>query len=257
MRATSTATQTAPSAVTPEPRQQDLPGFAELRADTGLTELPSGAGELKAKELKFVAELLRDGCQRRAAIAAGYSEQSADQIASELLRRPRVAGFYRRSLERLGADTNAAIRRLEERARIFAAKAIVAAQETEAAKAIVAAAGAKLAAKPQDKDLMETFEMRVGILRRHQNEEAHYSRLAGEADKTLLSAAGKLSLGVNVSGRVDVEHRQAQEIPQEVLPFLTGVRISPSNGERKGSNNNTGSPACDEQAGFTLEGRAA
>jgi hypothetical protein len=255
MRATTT--QAAPSAVTTEPTQQDLPGFAELRADTGLEQLPSGAGELKAKELKFVAELLRDGCQRRAAIAAGYSEQSADQIASELLRRPRVAGFYRRSLERLGADTNAVIRRLEERARIFAAKAVEAAQEAVKAKAVVEKAGDALAAKPLDKGLQEIFELAVGILRRHQNEEAHYSRLAGEADKTLLSAAGKLILGVNVSGKVDVEHRQSQEIPSAVVPFLTGVRISPSDGERKGSNNNTGSPACDAQAGFALAGRAA
>lgn len=98
---------------------QELPGMAEVRAEFGLEELPAGAAALSPKELLFVQALLRTGSKKKSALAAGYSERSAGQMASELLTKPHVVGFYRRCLERLGADTKAAVARTEERARMF------------------------------------------------------------------------------------------------------------------------------------------
>lgn len=113
---------------------QDLPGLELVRAEFGLDELPAGAADLEPKELLFVQALLRTGSKRKSAIFAGYSELSASQMASELLGKPRVAGFYRRCLERFGADTKAAIARAEERARLFHWQALEARDGTEAQK---------------------------------------------------------------------------------------------------------------------------
>jgi phage terminase small subunit len=62
--------------------------------------------KLTAKQAKFVAELVvQNGNQTQAAIAAGYSERSAQQIGSENMSKPVVAeaylAFRRRIAERL------------------------------------------------------------------------------------------------------------------------------------------------------------
>ena len=46
--------------------------------------------ELSAKQKKFVHEWLIDLCGTRAAIRAGYSEKSAAQTASRLMKDPAV-----------------------------------------------------------------------------------------------------------------------------------------------------------------------
>ncbi|MEN9631944.1 MAG: Terminase small subunit [Verrucomicrobiota bacterium] len=113
--------------------------------ETGLTQLPEGASELTAQELRFVLGMLRHGRQRKAAIEAGYSVTSAHQIASETIRKPRVAAFYRKCLEAFGADARAAIARTEQRARMLDAKAVGLLDNDCATVSEEAAAAVKLA----------------------------------------------------------------------------------------------------------------
>lgn len=53
----------------------------------------TGMKELSAKQKKFVHEWLIDLCGTRAAIRAGYSEKSAAQTASRLMRDPAVREY--------------------------------------------------------------------------------------------------------------------------------------------------------------------
>jgi hypothetical protein len=207
-----------------------LPGFGDFFAQTGLGvgDLPNGAGSLKAKEIRFVLGVLQHGGQKRAAIEAGYSEGSADQIASELLRRPRVAAFYRQSLERLGADTKGSVRRLEERARMFHAKASLAAAKVDAAQSEYERVSLAAGADPDDKGLAAAAMVAARAVGEAKADEARYARIAGECDKVLLSAAGKLSVGVNVSGRVDHTHRNA--VPDAVIDFVANAKGGFANG---------------------------
>lgn len=202
----------------PEPtKQRELAGLAEVCAETGLDQLPSGASELLAKELKFVVCLMRHGQQKRAAIEAGYSETSADQIASELLRKPRVAGFYRRCLEGLGATAKAALARLEERARIYHAKAVECAQEKEGLDKLMVV-GAKTATNKGEAGSVapEYLTRRENLARL----EERYAKLALDADRALLQAAGKMGLELKVSGGLD----HTITVTPEILPALTRLR---------------------------------
>lgn len=150
----------------PHDATPELPGMDAVRAETGLAELPEGAGELTAKELLFVQHLLRTGKRKASAIAAGYSERTAAQMASEVMTKPRVANFYRRCLERLGADTRAIVARTEERARLWHHQAL-AAHESGDAEALETASKAGL-----------------------------------EHDRVLLQAAGKIGGKLELSGEV-------------------------------------------------------
>lgn len=50
---------------------------------------------LTAKERKFCEELIVDGNGRQAAIRAGYSQNSATEIASENLSKPHIKAYYK------------------------------------------------------------------------------------------------------------------------------------------------------------------
>lgn len=58
---------------------------------------------LTGNQLAFCREYLRNGCNgTRAAIAAGYSAKSASSLASEMLRKPKIAAQLARGLELKG-----------------------------------------------------------------------------------------------------------------------------------------------------------
>lgn len=194
--------------------QPGLPGLEEmLRVETGMDTLPAGAGELQGGELAFVIALLRHGQQRRAAIEAGYSETSAGQIASELLKKPRVRRVYMACLDKLAGVAAAAVRRIEERGRIFHEKALQAAQERE-----------DIEDKLNELVLLgttgknATYETRREELRRLERE---YAGQAMKCDEALLRAAGKFGMDVKVSGKIE---GGAVMVTPEVLSVLTGLR---------------------------------
>lgn len=60
-------------------------------AGAGFHAESADAGGLTARQSRFVEEYLVDGSGRQAAIRAGYSARSAQQIGSNLLRKPKVA----------------------------------------------------------------------------------------------------------------------------------------------------------------------
>jgi phage terminase small subunit len=62
------------------------------------------AEQLSAKELVFVTEYLRSKNGRHAAIAAGYSERSADQQASRMLKKDKVRSYLNRTEVKIERD---------------------------------------------------------------------------------------------------------------------------------------------------------
>ena len=199
-----------------------LPGMEALRIETGCEALPMGASELGAKELAFVLSLMRHGQQRRAAIEAGYSTTSADQIASELMRKPHVRRVLVGCYDRLGTTAVGAIRRLEERASTFHAKAMSAAQEREelAVKMdeLVLVTASDTSHKGDRGDLLRQYETRRALLERQEKE---YSRMAKDADDSLLRAAGKFGAEIKVSGKLD---GGIGIITPETIAALTAMR---------------------------------
>lgn len=177
-----------------------LPGLDAVCMETGLDQLPAGAAELLAKELRFVVCLMQHGQQKRAAIEAGYKETSADQIASELLRKPRVANFYRRCLESLGATAKAALARTEQRARLYHEKAIEYGQHKDDIDELLATGGKHATYKGSVGSVAQDFITKREHFARL---EERYAKLALEQDKVLLTAAGKMGLELKVSGSID------------------------------------------------------
>ncbi len=71
--------------------------------------------EISAKQKKFVHELMKNGHNaRQAAIAAGYSEKTADAQASRLLKNVKVNEFRAKLLEKMEKPTIASIEEILE-----------------------------------------------------------------------------------------------------------------------------------------------
>ena len=164
-------------------------------AALGFEELPSGVGELTAREVKFVCGVLEHGQMRRAAIDAGYSEESASAIASETLRKPKVSAFYRRCVDKLASQAELVLRRIYERSVIFHAKAMEAAQDKQDAEQWLLASNRQELGK-NAKDV-KVFELKRD---RAQRDERHYTALARAEDALLLNALGRLKVSPGEGG---------------------------------------------------------
>jgi len=74
---------------------------------------------LNPKQLRFVAEWLKDHNGKQAAIRAGYSERSAEQQASALLSNPKVKAEVEKRMTKLMNNLDITAERvLKERARL-------------------------------------------------------------------------------------------------------------------------------------------
>lgn len=108
--------------------QLEFSAIAAQFAAAGIGELPQGVAELTRREMRFVMGVLEHGQMARAAIDAGYSPDSAGQIASETLRKPKVFAFYKRCLDKVASQAELVVRRCYERSVIFHARAMEAGQ---------------------------------------------------------------------------------------------------------------------------------
>lgn len=151
--------------------------------------MPAGVSELTSREIKFVAGVLEHGQMRRAAIDAGYSEDSAQSIASETLRKPKVLAFYRRCLDKVASQAELVIRRCYERSVVFHAKAMEAAQTARDATQWLLVHCREEKAR-FGKDVKEYELERDRAMR----DEKHYATLARTEDALLLNALGRLKV---------------------------------------------------------------
>ena len=159
-------------------------------AALGIADLPEGVSTLTRREAKFVAAYLSHGQMRQAAIEAGYSEESAASIASETLKKPKVAAFYRRCIDQLAGEAQTVLRGTFQRYVIFHAKALEAAQTRQEADAWLVAGFNRENGK-NAKEVMQYELARERAMR----DEKHYSGLARAEATLLLKATGKLPEG--------------------------------------------------------------
>jgi len=91
----------------PTPVQLPLPGAQELFAAAGLETLPHGVGDLTARQLKFAIAYLENGCLKDAAVAAGYSPESAEKVRKT----PAMQRFLNASVKTVAENGDALVRR--------------------------------------------------------------------------------------------------------------------------------------------------
>lgn len=187
-------------------------------AALGISDLPEGVSALTSREMKFVAAYLSHGQMRQAAIEAGYSEESAASIASETLRKPKVAAFYRRCAEQLAGESRTVLRSAFERHAIYHAKALEASQTVRDADAWLINGFNREHGK-NAKEVM-TYEL---ARERAMRDEKHYAGLAVREATLLLRATGKIQETTSTNVTVNV-------IPDTVRDHLAelaqaGVRV--------------------------------
>lgn len=211
----------------PCPLQLTLPEIERSFAACGIKELPEGVAELTRREMVFVMRMLEHGQCARAAVEAGYSEQSAGQIASETLRKPKVFAFYRRCTEKVANDAAQIVRTTYERYVIFHAKVMEAAQTVKDAETFIVS-GFKNENGKNAKDRIEYEQKRD----RAQRDEKLYASQA-RAEGTLLAALlGKLKIKIegelkfSVVTDEDREHLMdlARQGVPVVMPDMVGGR---------------------------------
>lgn len=206
--------EATPSAV-PQP---ELPGLADLRAETMLDELPAGAAELSGKELRFLLGITSGMTDIAAAIAAGYSEKSAPQIASELKRKPRLRNVYMPIVAKMGAEARRALARHEERGAKFHRLAMEALEQLETLPSEELRRMVAIGAKDSgESGRADQYMTRSALLKQ---DAERFARLAKDADDSLLRAAGKFGLKVEMNAEVAV--KGAVTVTQ--LPMLADIR---------------------------------
>jgi phage terminase small subunit len=72
------------------------------------------SGDLSPKERRFVAEFIVDQKGGPAAVRAGYSKRSADQIASRLLKRPNIAEAVSKLLGKIEKKSELTVERIQK-----------------------------------------------------------------------------------------------------------------------------------------------
>lgn len=175
-------------AMTPLPGNQlTLSPIEQQFAAAGVTSLPQGAGDLTARELKFVTRLLEHGQMGRAAREAGYSATSAGAIATETLHKPKVMRFYRECLSAVVAKADQLTRRVYERSVMLHAKAVEAAQTRSNAEEWIIREETQQNGK--DAKTIKYFERTRD---RAQRDEKHYATLANQTDTLLAALLGKI-----------------------------------------------------------------
>lgn len=194
---------------------ENTPSQLELTA-LGITEMPEGISALTRREAKFVTAYLAHGQMRQAAIEAGYSAESAGAIASETLRKPKVAAFYRRCIDQLAGEARTILRACFERHVIFHAKALEAAQTRQEADAWLIAGFNR----ENGKNAKETMQYELAR-ERAMRDEKHYSGLARAEATLLLKATGKLPEGPTVMVNVipDEVRNHLQELARAGVPL--------------------------------------
>lgn len=187
----------------------------DLRA-SGVEETPEGLGTLTRKEVKFVTALLRHGQMAQAAKEAGYSAESAGQIASETLRKPKVFRFYKKCLAQLAKNGDEVVRRVMERSTLLHAKATECAQQAANLEKLLL-----LSYKDEDgcKGSKQINEYETQLSRTVKLEK-HYMTLANQTDTLLASLLGKLSL--SVSG--EIKHSGELTLAPGTLDVLATMR---------------------------------
>jgi phage terminase small subunit len=186
-------------------------------AALGITELPDGVSSLTRREMRFVAEYLQHGQMRQAAIAAGYSEESAGSIASETLRKPKVAAFYRKCIDQVAGESLNVLRTCFQRYVIFHAKTLEAAQTRQDADAWLV----KGFNRELGKNAKEVTEYELAR-ERAMRDEKHFSALARAEATLLLRATGKLPEGPTVT--VNMVPDSVRDHLQELA--RAGVRVA-------------------------------
>lgn len=190
---------------------------------SGVEDMPDGAGNLTQRELKFVLGVLEHGQMGRAAIDAGYSEESAASIASETLRKPKVFAFYRRCLDQVASKAELLTARVYERSVLFHAKALEAAQDiADANEWLLNISRDEYSATKGAKTVKE-YELKR---ERAQRDQKHYATLANQTDSLLGSLLGKIN-AVHVSGEVKHKHEHSGAVvtvPEDALPALAQMR---------------------------------
>ncbi|EIQ00734.1 phage terminase, small subunit [Opitutaceae bacterium TAV1] len=210
--------------VTPEPDNQlKLSAIEQAFAASGIDGIPQGASDLTKREMTFVIRVLEHGQMRQAAIEAGYSEDSAGQIASETLRKPKVFAFYRRCLDKVVTNAERMTARVYERSVVLHAQALEAAQKLANANEWLLASERHESGK-NAKNVRE-FEL---ARERAQRDQKHFVTLANQTDSLLGSLLGKIA-GVHVSGEVKHTHAGTVgvapvTVPEAALPALAQVR---------------------------------
>jgi len=183
-------------------------------AAAGVGTLPDGVSELTRKEMRFVVAVLEHGQMARAAIEAGYSPESAGQIASETLRKPKVLGFYRRCLDKVASQAELVVRRIYERSVVFHAKALSASQErADADEWLLATNRQERGRNAKD---VKTFELKRD---RAQRDEKHYAGLARAEDALLLNALGRLKVS---PGSGEVVDSLSAEVREQLARLAAG-----------------------------------
>lgn len=182
-----------------EAKQLKLATIEAAFAASGIAELPEGVTSLTRREMMFVLGVLQHGQMAKAAVEAGYSQDSAQAIASETLRRPKVFAFYRRCVEQVAGKGEELVRRVYERSVIYHAKAITAGQAVaDANEWLMTEYRTEKGRNAKDRVAYELARDRA------MREEKHYTKLANETDALLGALLGKLKIKVEGSLKVNV-----------------------------------------------------
>lgn len=217
-------------------KQLTLSPIEEAFVVRGVAEVPEGAAHLTKKEMSFVLAMLEHGQMRRAAIDAGYSEESAASIASETLKKPKVFAFYRKCIDAVASKGEQLTARVYERSVILHAQALKAAQDLTDAEAglwLLATESHETGKNAKDK---RTYELQR---ERAQRDQKHYLTLANQTDALLGTLLGKIA-GVHVMGEVNHKHTGAITaniaVPESALPALAQMHREVVTARMGGSN---------------------
>lgn len=199
-------------------------GFASIGVEK-VEELPDGVSTLNPRELRFVLGVLNHGQMAKAAVEAGYSAESAGQIASETLRKPKVFAFYRRCVDKLANNADRAVARVYERSVILHAKALEASQTKANAEEWIILTEKHETTRGSESTTKKDVREYERIRDRAQRDEKHYVTLANQTDALLATLLGKVA-GVLVSGEIRHTHggTVTAVVPETALGALANAR---------------------------------
>lgn len=203
-----------------EPTQLTLSPIEAAFVAHGVEAIPEGASLLTKKEMQFVLSMLEHGQMGKAAVEAGYSPDSAAQIASETLRKPKVFAFYRKCVEGLASKGEQLTARVYERSVVLHAQALNAAQELSEAEATLWELVRTKDETGKNAKNVKEYELRRD---RAQRDQKHFLTLANQTDALLGTLIGKIT-GVHVSSSVTVGGAVAVTVPESALAGLAAMR---------------------------------
>lgn len=198
----------------------ELAALMEAASYAQEADLPEGVGALSAGELRFVTGILRHGNQGKAYMEAGFKAtgEAAYVGASKLLRKAKVARFYRQCLGNASQDALKLMDRASERSIRFHESAMEAGTLAQSLRAKMAEPE-WLISRCDHKALDEKR------LAKALADEARYSTMANRADELLGRLLGKIKdLGVVDTATLEQVLGSGKPVTASVLDELAAAQ---------------------------------